>query len=267
MFNRARFKRLWLKSVLAAVLAISFQASSILPASFVQAEGPSDPAPVIPAKVVNQNAGKKILFDNSHGQTAAPADWVIDGAFSDFANALANDGFYVTELRKNTPITYSDLQNYHAFVTAEPNIPYKQSEQSAMVQFVNNGGSIFFIGDHYNADRNKNRWDGSEVLNGYRRGAWTDPAKGMSTEEKNSAAMQGVVSSDWLGREFGVRFRDNALGDVTANQIVTPTQAFESHQAYLLLPCMQAPPLPLWTLPRPKGLYISRIPTLPGAMP
>ena len=226
MFNRGRFKGLWLKSILAATLAISLQSSSFIPVPSVQAEGPSDPAPVIPAKVVNQNAGKKILFDNSHGQTAGAADWVIDGAFSDFANALANDGFYVTELRKSTPITYSDLQSYHVFVTAEPNIPYKQSEQSAMVQFVNNGGSIFFIGDHYNADRNKNRWDGSEVLNGYRRGAWTDPAKGMSTEEKNSAAMQGVVSSDWLGSNFGVRFRYNALGDVTANHIVTPSQAF-----------------------------------------
>lgn len=38
--------------------------------------------------------------------------------------------------------------------------------------------------------------------------------------------MQGVVSSDWLGSQFGVRFRYNALGDITANQIVEPAQAF-----------------------------------------
>ena len=71
-----------------------------------------------------------------------------------------------------------------------------------MLQYVKNGGSIFFIADHYNADRNKNRWDSSEVFNGYRRGAWDNPAKGMSNEEANSQAMQGVESSDWLSDNF-----------------------------------------------------------------
>ena len=201
---------------------------SIFAASSQQAvaEGPADPAPFINATVVNGNAGKKVLFDNTHGQTAGAADWVIDGGFSDFGNALANDGFYVQELRKSTPITLADLQNYDVFVIGEANIPYKQSEQDAMLQYVQGGGSIFFIADHYNADRNKNRWDASEVFNGYRRGAWTDPTKGMSTEEAASGAMQGVTSSDWLGTNFGVRFRYNALGDITANNIVDPSQAF-----------------------------------------
>nr|WP_227779651.1 chitinase N-terminal domain-containing protein [Paenibacillus sp. P13VS] len=192
----------------------------------VHAEGPTDPAPFIQAKVVNENAGKKVLFDNSHGQTAGAADWVIDGGFSDFGNALANDGYYVKELRKTTPFTYDDLKEYNVFVIAEPQIPFKTSEQAALKQYVESGGSIFFIGDHYNADRNKNRWDGSEVINGYRRGAYEDPAKGMSTDERNSAAMQNVTSSDWLSDNFGVRFRYNALGDIDANIIVPADQAF-----------------------------------------
>ncbi|MCG7384439.1 chitinase N-terminal domain-containing protein [Paenibacillus sp. ACRRY] len=192
----------------------------------VHAEGPTDPAPFIQAKVVNENAGKKVLFDNSHGQTAGAADWVIDGGFSDFGNALANDGYYVKELRKTTPFTYDDLKEYNVFVIAEPQIPFKTSEQAALKQYVESGGSIFFVGDHYNADRNKNRWDGSEVINGYRRGAYEDPAKGMSTEERNSAAMQNVTSTDWLSDNFGVRFRYNALGDIDANIIVPADQAF-----------------------------------------
>ncbi|GIP45439.1 hypothetical protein J45TS6_38980 [Paenibacillus sp. J45TS6] len=215
------------KYVVAAALALSVQtgwSADITP--IVQAESAQDPAPYIHAKVVNENAGKKVLFDNTHAQTAGAADWVIDGGFSDFGNALASDGYYVKELRKSTPITLSDLSDYDVFVVAEPNIPFKQSEQIAMEQYVDQGGSIFFIGDHYNADRNKNRWDGSESINGYRRGAFTDPTKGMSIEEKNSAAMQGVVSSDWLAENFGVRFRYNALGDVTANNIVAPSQSF-----------------------------------------
>ncbi|WP_435924209.1 chitinase N-terminal domain-containing protein [Paenibacillus sp. DYY-L-2] len=211
----------------AAALSLAFSLQLGLGAApSALAEGPADPAPVIAPKVVNENAGKKILFDNTHGQTAGAADWVIDGGFSDFGHALAGEGFEVKELRKSTPITYSDLSDYEVFVLAEPNIPFKQSEQAAMEQYVENGGSIFFIGDHYNADRNKNRWDGSESINGYRRGAWEDPAKGMSQEERNSSAMQGVVSSDWLSDNFGVRFRYNALGDITANQIVAPDQAF-----------------------------------------
>ncbi|WP_420848825.1 endonuclease [Paenibacillus antarcticus] len=221
-----RFQARFVKSAIAMSLALSLQVGFNNGSSSVFAEGPTDTAPYIQAKVVNENAGKKVLFDNTHGQTAGAADWVIDGAFSDFGNALANNGYDVKELRKTTPITYNDLKDYDVFVIAEANIPFKQSEQVAMEQYVQAGNSIFFIGDHYNADRNKNRWDGSEAMNGYRRGAWADPAKGMSVDERNSAAMQGVVSSDWLGSKFGVRFRYNALGDITANNIVAPDQSF-----------------------------------------
>ncbi|WP_373865021.1 DUF5689 domain-containing protein [Paenibacillus amylolyticus] len=216
----------FLKSLLALSMALPLQVGLWNGDASVHAEGPTDPAPFIQAKVVNQNAGKKVLFDNSHGQTAGAADWVIDGGFSDFGNALANDGYYVKELRKTTPFTYDDLKEYNVFVIAEPQIPFKTSEQAALKQYVEMGGSIFFVGDHYNADRNKNRWDGSEVINGYRRGAFEDPAKGMSTDERNSEAMQNVTGSDWLSDNFGVRFRYNALGDINANIVVPADQAF-----------------------------------------
>lgn len=195
---------------------------SIIP--FASAENVLDPAPQL--QPVGTANGKKVLFDNTHGQTAGAADWVLDGGFSDFANALANKGYYAKELRKSSPITYDDLKGYHVFIIGEANIPYKASEQAALVQYVQTGGSIFFIGDHYNADRNKNRWDASEVFNGYRRGAYSNPAKGMTTEEASSAAMQGVTGSDWLAANFGIRFRYNAIGDVTANDIVAPSQSF-----------------------------------------
>ncbi|MFC0233535.1 LPXTG cell wall anchor domain-containing protein [Vagococcus entomophilus] len=178
-----------------------------------QAETANDPAPVIqPASGTVKN--KKVLFDNTHAQTAGAADWVIDGGFSDYANALAQDGFYVKELRQTTPITLDDLKGYDVFVIPEANIPYKTSEQQAISDYVEQGGSVFYIADHYNADRNKNRWDASEVFNGYRRGAYTEPTKGMTDEEKNSTAMQGVTSSDWLSSTFGVRFRYNALDNL-----------------------------------------------------
>ncbi|WP_256865540.1 DUF5689 domain-containing protein [Paenibacillus sp. 32352] len=225
MSKSMHWKATLLKTTLALSLAFPLQSFFMDGGQQAFAEGPNDPAPFINAKVVNENAGKKILFDNTHGQTAGAADWVIDGGFSDFGNALADNGYYVKELRKSSPITLEDLQGYDVFVIGEANVPYKQTEQAAMKQYVQNGGSIFFIADHYNADRNKNRWDGSEVMNGYRRGAWEDPAKGMSTEERNSAAMQGVASSDWLNENFGVRFRYNALGDIITDKVVAPDQA------------------------------------------
>jgi DNA/RNA endonuclease YhcR with UshA esterase domain len=224
MFAARKTNKLLIKAVVA--LSLMLPPLGLGPVTGqVHAEGPTDPAPFINARVVNENAGKKVLFDNTHGQTAGAADWVIDGAFSDFANAIADRGYYVKELRKAAPITLDDLKEYDVFVIGEANIPYKKSEQDAMLQYVQGGGSIFFIADHYNADRNKNRWDSSEVMNGFRRGAWEEPTKGMTAQEIASEAMQGVESSDWLSANFGVRFRYNALGDVTANQIVSPQQA------------------------------------------
>lgn len=214
------FTRKWLfVSALAFLLGVS---AFSLENAF--GEGATDPAPTIDARgSVN---GMSILFDNTHGQTAGAADWVIDGGFSDFANAIADNGYRVKELRKESAITYEDLKDYDVFVMPEANIPYKTSEQDAIITYIQNGGSVFFISDHYNADRNLNRWDSSEAFNGYRRGAWNDPKKGMSTEEANSAYMSGVQSSDWLANHFGVRFRYNALGNVTANDIVSPSQSF-----------------------------------------
>lgn len=211
------------RMLLSAAIVSLILSSQVLPAVPAHAEGPADPAPVI--QPVGTPNGKKILFDNTHGQTAGAADWVIDGGFSDFANALAASGYYVKELRLSAPITEAALSGYDVFVMPESNIPLKTSEQQALLDYVADGGSLFFIADHYNADRNKNRWDSSEVFNGYRRGAWANPAQGMSTEEANSAAMQGVVSSDWLAQNFGIRFRYNALGDINATQIVSSSQA------------------------------------------
>ncbi|GGE59042.1 endonuclease [Priestia taiwanensis] len=215
-------KKVCFRLLLAVCLVFSGLPLTFNPVS-VQASDASEPAPEIKPTKPN---GLDVLFDNTHGQTAGAADWVIDGAFSDFANAVADNGYYVKELRKNTPITLADLQQYEVFVIPEANIPYKKSEQDAMIEYVKSGGSIFFISDHYNADRNKNRWDSSEVMNGYRRGAYNDPTKGMSADEKNSAAMQGVESSDWLAMNFGLRFRYNAVGDVNATKIVKPEESF-----------------------------------------
>ncbi|GAA0287512.1 DNA/RNA endonuclease YhcR with UshA esterase domain [Gracilibacillus halotolerans] len=205
--------------MLIVTIFISF---TVIP-NLTYAETMDDPAPIILPDSPN---GKKVLFDNTHGQTAGQADWVIDGAFSDFAEAIADNGYEVVEFRKNSPMTLEDLEPYDVFVIPEANIPFKTTEQEAMIDYVENGGSIFFISDHYNADRNKNRWDSSEVMNGFRRGAYDNPTKGMFEAEINSEAMQDVESSDWLSDNFGIKFRFNALGTVVANHVVEPAETF-----------------------------------------
>ena len=111
------------------------------------------------------------------------------------------------------------------FVVPEANIPYKSSEQAALLQYVQNGeaSSLLLIITMQTETKPLGFF---RSFNGYRRGAWTNPAKGMTMEEANSEAMQNVTSSDWLASNFGVRFRYNAIGDVTANDIVSPSQAF-----------------------------------------
>ena len=185
------------------------------------AESVDDPPPVIEP---DQPNGKTVLFDNSHGQTAGQSDWVIDGAFSDFADALADVGYLVHEHRGADPLTEEDLEDYDVFVIPEAQIPFQTTEQDAIASFAEEGGGVFFIADHYNADRNFNRFDSNEIMNGWRRGAYEDLTKGMSDAEKE--ALEGVKSSDWLAEEFGVRFRYNSIDNTEANVIVDPEESF-----------------------------------------
>lgn len=160
-----------------------------------------------------------ILFDTSHGETAGEADWVIDGAFSSYADDLKKHGFKVSETKVDARITDEMLNACDVFVLPEPNIPLKTSEQQALKTYVEAGGSVLMISDHYNADRNMNRFDASEVLNGYRRGAYHDPAAGMSPAERQSEMLEDVASSDFLSDTFGVRFRYNAVDHVTLTKM------------------------------------------------
>ncbi|GAF08540.1 hypothetical protein JCM16418_2622 [Paenibacillus pini JCM 16418] len=48
----------------------------------------------------------------------------------------------------------------------------------------------------------------------------------MSAGEVASGAMQNVTSTDWLGQNFGIRFRYNSVGDVTKTDTVKYDQSF-----------------------------------------
>lgn len=168
----------------------------------------------------------KVLFDSAHGQTAGNADWVVDGAFSDFAEALTKENYEVTDLGFDQLLEYNKMKKYDVVVIPEANNPLKVNEQEAIEKYVKSGGSVMMISDHYNADRNFNRFDSSEVMNGYRRGAFNNPTKGMDENEKQSEQMSQVEGSDFLSEVFGLRFRYNALGNIKVDDFASISDSF-----------------------------------------
>ena len=149
-----------------------------------------------------QSQTKKFLFDASNFQTAGNADWVIDedsnvpgrfptpaqsnitsttpetywtGAISSWGIALVKLGHQVETLPSTGLITYGnssnpqDLSNYHVFIVDEPNSPFTAAEKTAMLNFIYNGGGLFMISDHNNADRNGDGWDALAVWNNFMR--------------------------------------------------------------------------------------------------
>ncbi len=228
-----------LKQFLAGAVLVGLAASSVTSHAANEYEWNA----IAPVKTPTSNAnGKTVLFDVSHGGTEGNADWVIDGAFSDFADALVNQGYRVEEYRGidlnndgliryyddlNTPansiineaiITFDAIQHADVFVLAETNRPFKISEYQALEQFVAAGKGIFFIADHYNADRNLNTWDATEVFNGYNRSTL---AKYNLGGEYGDLRNPGATSG-WLAQQFGIRFRFNSVDYLAGVSDITP---------------------------------------------
>ena len=191
------------------------------------------PAPIKTPSAAANN-GKTVMFDVSHGGTQGNADWVPDGAFSDFADALVARGYTVEEYRgidKNdnsiidfvddytnpstaasnaneAVLTYAGIRQANVLVLAESNRPFTQAEHAALARFVANGGGLYFIADHYNADRNVNTWDATEVFNGYNR---SDLARYNKGGVYGDLRNPGAADAGWLAATFGLRYRFNGI--------------------------------------------------------
>ena len=144
--------------------------------------------------------GKKFLFDAKHGQTFGNADWVIDqdnstisqyptpaqsnvtsstaetfwtGGISSWGIALAKLGHTVHSMPSSGSITYGntanaqDLSLYDVFIVDEPNTLFTSAEKTAMMQYVQNGGSLFIIGNHNGSDRNSDGYDAPAIWNNF----------------------------------------------------------------------------------------------------
>ncbi|HEU4962991.1 MAG TPA: lamin tail domain-containing protein [Bacilli bacterium] len=128
---------------------------------------------------------KTVMFDNAHCETCGNSDWVINGAYSDFADALKNQGYTVVE-NKST-ITSSVLSGVDVLILPEPNSNFSSSEKSAINDFVlNKGKGLYIISDHAQSDRNSDGWDSVEIFNGYTLGNYSS-------------------TNEWIGKNFGFR--------------------------------------------------------------
>lgn len=138
------------------------------------------------------------LFDASHAETAGNADWVIDedggtpqriptppqanittstletywtGAISAWGVEMVKRGHQVETLPLGTPITFGDASNvqdlshYNVFAVVEPNRPFSAAERTAIVQYVQAGGSLFMCADHVNSDRDGDGKDSVAIWN------------------------------------------------------------------------------------------------------
>lgn len=103
-----------------------------------------------------------VLFDEGHAQTAGNADWVINGGFSDFADVFKAAGCEVRGIKR---LTAAEIKGAQVLVLPEPNSLYSAEEETAIVQFVEQGGGLYAIADHNNSDRNGDGVDSVDVLN------------------------------------------------------------------------------------------------------
>ena len=102
---------------------------------------------------------------------ASTSETYWEGALSAWAIDLVKNGQHVETLPCTNRITWrdgsnvQDLTNYNVFVLVEPNIYFTAAEKTALVSFVQNGGSLFIVSDHSVADRNNDGSDAYQVLN------------------------------------------------------------------------------------------------------
>ncbi|MEU9047708.1 MULTISPECIES: putative Ig domain-containing protein [unclassified Kitasatospora] len=169
---------------------VALAASALLAATMTGLAGPAAPAAAATAPAAAATP-HRILFDNSKGETAGNADWIIStsqpdplaenanpttetswtGAISAWGVALQKTGQYsLKTLPSGSTITYGtggalDLANFDEFVLPEPNIRLSDAEKTAVMKFVQNGGGLFLISDHTQSDRNNDGWDSPAIIN------------------------------------------------------------------------------------------------------
>lgn len=102
----------------------------------------------------------RVRFDTTHGATAGQADWVLTGDYARFGAALSATGRYAPESGG-----LSSLDGVSVLVLPEPNNWNGDPDTQAITSFLQAGGSVLAIADHWNSDRDQDGLDSPRVLN------------------------------------------------------------------------------------------------------
>ncbi len=114
---------------------------------------------------------QKIPTPSQNNISSSTKEYYWKGGLSAWGVELVKKGYSVETLPYNGDITYlnpgnsQDLSNYDVFVVCEPNIKFTNSEKSAIIHFVKDGGGLFMISDHDNSDRNGDGYDSPAIWN------------------------------------------------------------------------------------------------------
>ncbi|MFM7232842.1 MAG: FlgD immunoglobulin-like domain containing protein [bacterium] len=211
---------------------------------------------VLPSAVPAQGT-KRALFDNFHAETAGNADWTIDndqptplpaqsgigpatprtywtGAISSWGVDLVKRGYTVTI--NNAAFTYGntanplDLANFDVLIVPEPNIRFTAAEKTAILAFVQAGGGLVAVGNHYISDRNNDGFDSGQIWNdldptgllGVRFQSVGEPNNNIVQTSTNvSAAATDSVTSGPEGVVTALAFHNGAT--MTLRPDVNPT--------------------------------------------
>lgn len=134
--------------------------------------------------------------------TTTTAETYWKGGISSWGIDCVKKGYEVETLPYNGVISYGnsanaqDLSNYKIFVVVEPNIVFSTAEKTAIINFVQNGGSLFMVADHTVSDRNNDGWDSPAIWNDLftNNGIKSNPF-GMSFDLTNISGSSTNISS------------------------------------------------------------------------
>ena len=165
--------------------SVSAQVKILFDASKAETAGSADWVIDEDANNMGWSTGPAVLGGGSDGNaqryptplqstvTASTAENYWKGGISYWGIDCVKQGYQVESLPYNGLITYGngsnvqDLSNYKIFVVCEPNIIFTASEKTAILTFVQNGGSLFMISDHNGSDRNNDGYDSPAIWNDF----------------------------------------------------------------------------------------------------
>ena len=121
----------------------------------------------------NESNAQRIPTPAQSTITSSTPETYWAGSLSAWGIDCVKQGYNVETLPYGGHITYNDannvqdLSNYKVFIIDEPNIRFTAAEQTAILQFVQNGGGLFMVSDHDQSDRNSDGWDSPNIWNDF----------------------------------------------------------------------------------------------------